>query len=108
MINIIICSRHKEISSELRTNLQSTIGVDFELIVVDNSQNIYSIFQAYNEGVKRSCYPYLCFMHEDILFHTQDWGEKVMAHFEDTKVGLIGVAGGHCMLNTPSSCGVLI
>ena len=103
MISLIICSRKEEIPSELNINISNSIGIEYELIVIDNSQNKYSIFQAYNEGVKQAKYPYLCFMHEDILFHTQDWGQAVVEHFKDTKVGLIGVAGGHYLPKCPAS-----
>jgi len=101
MISIILCSRNAHITSELNNNIQNTIGVEYELIVVDNSKNKYSIFSAYNEGVKRAKFPFLCFMHDDILFHTSDWGRKVINHFQNTKVGLIGTMGSHFMPKTP-------
>lgn len=70
----------------------------YELIVVDNSQGKYSILSAYNEGVKYASGEILCFMHEDILFHTQDWGKRVVEHFAtNPKVGLLGVMGTHFM-----------
>ena len=103
MISIIICSRKPDITDNLKSNITETIGVDYELIVIDNSENKYSIFSAYNEGVRRAKYPYLCFMHEDILYHTLNWGEKVVEHFQDEKVGLIGVAGGHFLPDCPAS-----
>ena len=103
MISIIICSRQLDIPQLLKDNISETIGVEFELVVIDNSENKYSIFQAYNEGARRAQYPYLCFMHEDILFRTQNWGNIIIEHFKDEEVGLIGVDGGHYMLNTPSS-----
>lgn len=75
MISIIICSRNKNIDSELEQNILDTIGnIVYEVINIDNSTNNYSIFQAYNKGTQIAKYPYLCFMHEDILFHTADWG----------------------------------
>ena len=95
MISIIICSRHNDITETLKENIASTIGVEYELIIIDNSNKEYSIFQAYNEGVRRSKYSYLCFMHDDILYHTINWGRNVLEHFKDEKVGLIGVLGGH-------------
>ena len=103
MISLIICSRQPDIPQLLKDNIAETIGVEYELVVIDNSKNQFSIFQAYNEGVCRARYPYLCFMHEDILFHTQNWGKNVVEHFKDEKVGLIGVAGGHYMADCPSS-----
>jgi len=102
MISIIICSRYSNIPQSLKDNIAETIGVEYELIVIDNSTNKYSIFSAYNEGARRSKYPYLCFMHDDVLYHTQDWGKNVVLHFDDEKVGLIGVAGCHFLQSTPA------
>ena len=67
MISIIICSRFQSISKELKDNIENTVGVVHEIICIDNSKSQYDIFSAYNEGVKRSQYPLLCFMHADIL-----------------------------------------
>lgn len=129
MLSIVICSRHADISEELKRNVDSTIGLKdlshisyrngelydkqsvlcdgnlvcvhadfYEIIVIDNSKGDYNIFSAYNEGVKRSKGDILCFMHEDILFHTQNWGEIVIEHFtKNKKCGLIGVEGTHFM-----------
>ena len=102
MISIIICSRNEDITNELKLNIQTTIGVDYELIVIDNSKNKYSIFSAYNKGVKEAKYPFLCFMHEDILYHTNEWGKKAICHLTNPQVGIIGVAGGHFMPNSPA------
>jgi GT2 family glycosyltransferase len=93
MISIIICSRTASISDELTQNIDQTIGIPYELVIIDNSNNFYSIFSAYNEGVKRSKYEVLCFMHDDIIFKTKDWGMKVMNRFNSPKLGAIGVAG---------------
>lgn len=93
MISIIICCRKSFVEQKLATNIENTIGVEHEIISIDNSNNQYNIFQAYNVGVKRARYPILCFMHDDVLFHTQDWGGKVIAHFNDSSIGMIGVAG---------------
>jgi GT2 family glycosyltransferase len=93
MISIIICSRTASISDELTQNIDQTIGIPYELVIIDNSENLYSIFSAYNEGVKRSKYEVLCFMHDDIILKTNDWGIKVMNRFNSPKLGAIGVAG---------------
>ena len=83
MISIIICSRFQSISKELKDNIENTVGVVHEIICIDNSKSQYDIFSAYNEGVKRSQYPLLCFMHEDILHYTSDWGKLLINHFRD-------------------------
>lgn len=103
MLSLIICSREADISLSLKENIRETIGIQYELIVIDNSKNKYSIFSAYNEGVRRAKYPYLCFMHDDILFHTHEWGEKIIKHFDDPKLGIIGVVGSHYMPKLPGA-----
>ncbi|NLD99565.1 MAG: hypothetical protein GX640_06800 [Fibrobacter sp.] len=108
MISIIICSRHTGISPSLKKNIEQTIGTEHEIITIDNSTNRYSIYSAYNEGVSLSRCPFLCFVHEDIKFHTTDWGIKLVAHLSDQKTGIIGVAGGKIMTKVPaqwSNCG---
>lgn len=109
MISIIICSRDEDISQKLKENINTTIGVDYELIIIDSTKSKYTIFQAYNHGANLAKYPILCFMHDDILFHTKGWGKKVYDHFENKDVGIIGVAGSHYMPKMPGaywSCGV--
>lgn len=101
MISCIICSRRPDVSAELKENIASTIGCEYELVVIDNSKNEYSIFSAYNEGVRRANGDVLCFMHEDILYHTQGWGEIIDDLLQDESIGQIGVAGSHFMPKAP-------
>lgn len=103
MISIIICSRNSDISVELKQNIAETIGCDYELVVIDNSCNQYSIFQAYNKGVNRSRGDVLCFLHDDILFKSVDWGKLICNLFaENEDFGEIGVLGGHLLSKTES------
>jgi len=94
MISIIICSRDADISEDLRNNIRETIGMEYELIIVDRSQHNQSIFKAYNIGIDRSKYDLLCFIHDDILFHTRQWGRILLEHLTPNPLGLVGVAGG--------------
>jgi Glycosyl transferase family 2. len=102
MISCIICSRAADISAELSQNILSTVGCDCEIVVIDNHDNRYSIFSAYNEGVRRAKGDILCFMHDDIILHTQDWGKVITTHFEDESIGLIGFAGAHFLPSYPT------
>lgn len=104
MISIIICSRTQNIPVDLSENIKHTVGCDYELIVIDNSKNQYSIFEAYNLGIKKSVGDYLCFMHDDILLHTNSWGAMATNIFkEDKQVGLIGVAGSKTLSKMPAA-----
>ncbi len=103
MISIIICSRTQAISNDLFENIKNTVGCDYELVVIDNSENIYSIFEAYNLGIEQSKGDYLCFAHDDILFHTKGWGETIKRIFKDNDLmGLLGVAGAKFKTKAPS------
>lgn len=73
MVSVIVCSTHNGIPDVLKDNFEESIGVPYELIVVNNSKNEYSILTAYNMGVERSSYPYLCFIHEDVMFRSMFW-----------------------------------
>jgi GT2 family glycosyltransferase len=100
MISIIICSRKSDISIELKRNIAETIGCEFELVVIDNSCNQLSIFQAYNEGVQRANGDILCFMHDDIVFQTNNWG-VIESIFEDNTIGVVGFGGAHFLSSAP-------
>ncbi len=101
MISIIVCHHSTKYLEQLQKNIQETIGVPYEMIVIDNIANKYNIFQAYNQGIAQSNNNILCFAHEDILFHTCDWGKIVIDHFKEPKLGIIGVAGSHYIPKLP-------
>lgn len=104
MISIIICNKKTSLNPGLEDNIRDTIGVDYEIISIDNSHGQYSIFQAYNEGVTRAKGDILCFMHDDILFRSKGWGIMVAEAFaSDDHIGALGVAGGHFMPDCPCS-----
>jgi len=107
MLSIIVCSRNSSLSKSFSNNIKITVGVEYELICIDNSKNAYSISQAYNEGKLISKFNYLCFVHEDVTFHTQNWGEKVITHLNVPNTGIIGLAGGDAAFNVLYDYGTL-
>lgn len=102
MISIIISSYQQFLFSDLEKNIAETCGVPYEIIRIDNP-NLMSITEAYNRGAERANYDYLLFIHEDVLFRTNNWGEKLIAHLADESVGVIGVAGSSYVPKAP--CG---
>jgi GT2 family glycosyltransferase len=99
MISVIVCSKYNALPQRLKESLQQTIHIEYEVLHIDNSGNSYSIFEAYNLGVRKSRYPYLCFVHEDVVFHTKEWGIRLINHLIKPQTGIIGVAG--CALISP-------
>jgi hypothetical protein len=101
MLSIIVCSKYASLDKEFTANIAKTTGVVHEIIHVDNSDGKYSIFQAYNKGITESRYPFLCLVHEDVLFCTQNWGERVVAHLSNQDTGIIGIAGSETASRVP-------
>ena len=103
MISVIICSINKGLAQQVQKNIAATIGVVWELIVIENTIAPKSITEVYNLGASRAQYDILLFVHEDVLFQTKNWGEKLIDCFRlDSSLGLIGVAGSKYKSITPS------
>jgi glycosyltransferase involved in cell wall biosynthesis len=102
MISIIICSKNSDLLGQVSESVEKTIGVTYEIIAIDNSEGIYGICQAYNMGASKAKYEYLCFMHEDIKFHSFGWGHKVSEILNNHEIGLLGVAGATIKSKAPS------
>ena len=95
MISIIICSISQEHLENVKVNISATIGTEFELLVYDNQVQKNGLCEVYNDMAAKAKFPYLCFLHEDILFDTDDWGKTIIGLFQDNPdTGVIGVAGG--------------
>ena len=103
MISIIICSRKANIPKELKENIASTIGCEYELCVIDNSRNEYNIFSAYNEGIRRAKGDILCFMHEDVLFHSENFGKILEQIYLQKDIGAVGIVGAQYMTKVSSA-----
>lgn len=93
MISLIICARSNSVPQALLDNIEDTIGVPYEMVIIDNSGNRYNICEAYNLGVARSKFGILCFMHDDIIYRSKNWGQAVKEHFYTRQLNMIGIAG---------------
>lgn len=103
MISIIISSANAEQLKQVTENIAATIGTPFEIIAIDNSKGQQGICAVYNQGIKRAQYDILCFMHEDIIIITENWGAILKSIFDGhTDIGLLGVAGGGYKPFSPS------
>lgn len=103
MLSLIICSRNNILSEQLTNNIQSTIGEEYEIVHINNQDNKYTIFEAYQKGVETAKGQTLIFMHEDIIFRTKDWGKIVSETLQREKVAISGNIGGHIINETSLS-----
>lgn len=102
MISIIISSYLPKYFSALEVNISKSIGVPYEIIKIENP-GLMGICQAYNQGAEKAKYNHLLFIHEDVLFHTENWGKKLITHLSQDNTGIIGVAGSSYIPTAPSS-----
>ncbi|SDI57213.1 glycosyltransferase [Chryseobacterium jejuense] len=104
MLSIIVSSYQQKYYDQLVKNINETIGDHFlyEIIQIWNP-DLMSITKAYNIGAKKSQYENLLFLHEDIIFHTQNWGEKLLSSLNKDNTGVIGIAGSSYVPSAPSS-----
>ena len=105
MISIIICSADKLQLAQVSENIAATIGLPFEIISFSNPGAQVGICEVYNRCIDQSKYDLICFMHEDILIKTMNWGKVIQSYFTaDEQLGLVGIAGSTYKALCPSSC----
>jgi len=81
-------------------HLKKTVGFkDVEVIEVVNNGD-KSLTKVYNEILNQAKNDIVVLCHDDILFETKSWGNKLIKHFKRTNYGILGVAG---TTNMPSS-----
>ena len=72
------------------------------MVAVDNRQLGWPIARVYNEGARRASGRYLLFVHEDVVFHQQDWGRGLIGRLASPDCGVIGFAGSKVKLDVYS------
>ena len=102
-ISVIICSINESLCQSVQKNITQTIGVEFEIIVRENTTDSKGLSQVYNECAKEAKYPYLCFVHEDVIIHTENWGNILINDVQNQLTGVIGVAGTQSLSKHPYS-----
>jgi glycosyltransferase involved in cell wall biosynthesis len=103
MITVIVASADGNLLQQLRRNIDNTIGVPYELLTFPNSKGQKGICQIYNEATADAKYDLLCFMHEDIVLHTEEWGRIVLDIFnQNQNLGILGIAGSSYKAITPT------
>lgn len=102
MLSIIISTYKPDLFQQLSQNIAGTIGsIDYEIIPINNP-GIMGICEAYNLGTRKTIFSNFLFLHEDVKFHTENWGQILINHLSEKGAGVIGVAGSSYVPKTPS------
>ncbi|WP_073573655.1 glycosyltransferase [Algoriphagus zhangzhouensis] len=103
MISVIVCSIDDFWFEKFSKSLKETIGIEYQLIKIDNKKEKLSITKAYNKGASEAIYDILIFVHEDVVFHSQNWGVFLHGYFDNLKnPGVLGVVGSSYLPISPS------
>lgn len=101
MLTIIISYNNSDSFNNVSANIMETCGLTHEIIGIYNPGK-YSLTAAYNLGAAEAKYDHLLFLHDDVRFHTKEWGEIINEHLSDLQTGIIGIAGGNYVPKAPS------
>lgn len=101
MLSIIISSYQPDLFNKIEKNIAETIGISYEIIKIENP-GLMGICAAYNLGAEKAVYSKLLFLHEDVRFLKNNWGEFLLQYITQEKIGVVGVAGGNYVPYCPS------
>jgi len=95
MVSLVVCSINPKFLKNLQENVSLTIGVEHEWLIWDNRKDNKGLCEVYNNLAKNARFPYVCFLHEDLLFRSENWGSYLVKLMEsDPAIALVGIAGG--------------
>ena len=103
MISIIVSSYNNKWFQSFSKSVNETIGdnIIYEIINIWNPK-LMGICCAYNQGAQQAKYENLLFIHEDTIFITKNWGNKLLNLLSDKNIGVVGVAGSTYVPNVPA------
>lgn len=106
MISFVICSICPEQAQALADNINTSVGVGHEIIIVDNRESSRGICEVYNKTAERTQYDNICFVHEDVSFHGTEWGMEIERQLAELNTGVIGFMGATYKSKAPSGWNV--
>ncbi len=91
-ISIVFSTR--KIDEKFVDHLKKTcLHKGVEVLPYENNGE-YSLPEIYNKGLKEASSDIIVFCHDDVVFNTKNWGEKVIKAFNrNLEYGVLGVAG---------------
>lgn len=94
MLSIIICSTKPEMVARLAENIAHSVGaIQYEIVSIDNRAAEHSLCRAYNIGAQRAVGDMFLFLHQDVEFLSDGWGEILERRLSDESCGVVGLAG---------------
>ena len=106
MITFIISSVFPERQAQVVENIISACGCEPEIFVHDNREACWGLCRVYNHYSAMASNEVICYLHEDIFFRTDNWGEKIVSFYRDNPdAGVVGFLGSQLKTKSPSAVG---
>lgn len=96
LFSLITIANNEQVYKEFKTSLATQINVNYELIKINNKNNIYnSARKAYNSAARQAKGTFLVFCHPDIRFMDPYVLHDIINYVVQlkSKFGVIGIAG---------------
>lgn len=93
MLSIIICSVSPQLLEALKQNIAQTVGLEYEIVAIDNREKHWPIAKVYNYGARLAKFPFLFFVHEDVKLLSYNWGNFIIQKLKEPDCGVVGFVG---------------
>lgn len=114
MITVGYSTRFK--NDDFKNHIAKTIGLPkdkYEIIEIEND-GLYSLTEAYNQILEKAKFNHIVFTHDDVIYDTNNWGNKMLELFKrNPEYGILGIAGTTDLVNgkwweiKESMCGIV-
>lgn len=91
MVTVVYCTRKE--NPEHKEHIIKSSGLHKNIEVIEIINNGESLTKSYNRGLALAKNNIVVFCHDDLTIETNNWGKKLLKHFEGTEYGILGVAG---------------
>ena len=99
-MGLTIAFSTKSIDPDFVSHLKSTCGVKNVEILPYENKGKFSLTEIYNKALDDSTNDIIVFSHDDIILENNNWGRKLIKHYNNSEYGLLGVAGTTHMAST--------
>ena len=90
MISVVYCTR--ESKPEYIEHIKKTSGIK-GIEIIESVNNGKGLTKPYNRFLRESKFDITVFIHDDLILPNDNWGKKLIKHFNNSEYGILGVAG---------------
>jgi hypothetical protein len=74
-------------------HLQQTCGLNKVEILAYTNPGDKPLSVIYNHALNQAKHDFIVFVHDDVIFESQNWGLQIIEHLQNSDYGILGIAG---------------